>query len=117
LKANKHSILKTRDYLEANKFILNAIRERDYSAKFAIFGAGFYGTLLASLKENNVSCFLDNNIHLQGKSLLGKPIYFPDRCPDEVDTVVFAVNPTKLKEIMDDNVNKFPSNKNLIGML
>ena len=113
----KDSILNTRIYLERNKSILNEIEKKHYGDKFAIFGAGFYGTLLASLKEKKVVCFLDNNIHLQDKNLLGKPVYSPDSCPDEVDTVVFAVNPSKQKEILEDNISKFSPNKKLIGML
>ena len=114
---SKEAILKTQNYLEKNKTTLNEIETKHYGDKFAIFGAGFYGTLLASLKEKKVVCFLDNNVHLQGKNLLGKPVYAPDRCPDEVDTVVFAVNPSKQQEILKDNINKFLPNKKLIGML
>ena len=114
---SKESILNTRNYLEKNKSTLYEIETKQYGDKFAIFGAGFYGTLLASLKEKKVVCFLDNNVHLQGKNLLGKPVYSPDSCPDDVDTVVFAVNPSKQQEILEDNINEFLPNKKLIGML
>ena len=116
-KTKTDPILKTQNFIENNKLTLSAISKKHYGDKFAIFGAGFYGTLLASLKEKNVACFLDNNVHLQDKSLLGKPIYSPNNCPNEIETIVFAVNPGKLQEIIDDNIKKIPPNKSLIGML
>lgn len=117
LRTKTDSILKTQKFIENNKLTLSAISKKDYGERFAVFGAGFYGTLLASLKEKHVECFLDNNIHLQGENLLGKPIYAPDNCPNEIRTIVFAVNPSKLQEILDANIEKFSPGINLIAML
>jgi SAM-dependent methyltransferase len=76
------------------------------SERSAIYGAGFYGTLMATALADlpKVVCFVDRNPHLQGKTLLGKPILPPERLPEEVRVIYVGLNPT----IARAEMNKLP---------
>lgn len=102
----RKQILETNKFLRENTEILAKLKERDYGEKIAVFGAGFYGTLLASVRGQSITCFIDNNPHIQGTHLMGKPVYSLDNLPDNVDTVVFAVNPAKAHHIMAETKHK-----------
>jgi SAM-dependent methyltransferase len=73
----------------------------------AIYGAGFYGTLTATALGNaaNVVCFVDRNPHLQGKTLLDKPVLTPEQLPQDVRVVYVSLNPAIAKTEM----GKLPS--------
>jgi 2-polyprenyl-3-methyl-5-hydroxy-6-metoxy-1,4-benzoquinol methylase len=68
----------------------------------AIYGAGFYGTLTATALANsaNVACFVDRNPHLQGTTLLGKPVLAPEHLPQDVRVVYVSLNPAIAKAEM-----------------
>jgi SAM-dependent methyltransferase len=62
---------------------------------FAVYGAGFYGNFIASslAQSNRISCFVDQNKHLQGSKLNNKPVVSPDNLPTEVTHVLVGMNP------------------------
>lgn len=64
-------------------------------ATLAIYGAGFYATYLTSLLRapERVVQYIDRNQHLQGRSLLGKPIVAPADAAKDVDHLIVALNP------------------------
>lgn len=70
----------------------------------AIYGAGFYGSFLASnlTSLDTVRCFIDQNKFLQGNQLMGRPIISPTNLPDEVKIVYVALNPKHSKKIIQD---------------
>lgn len=70
----------------------------------AIYGAGFYGSFLASNLNSfeQVTCFIDQNPFLQGKVLMGRPIVHPKDLPKEVDVMYVALNPKHSRKIIND---------------
>jgi SAM-dependent methyltransferase len=68
----------------------------------AIYGAGFYGTFTATAlaDPSKVVCFVDRNPHLQGKTLLDKPVLAPEQLPQEVRVVYVSLNPAIAKAEM-----------------
>ena len=49
-------------------------QDRLNDARYAIYGAGFYGTLISGRMAQTPVCFLDRNPHLIGTELNGIPI-------------------------------------------
>ncbi|QVL45625.1 MAG: methyltransferase domain-containing protein [Methylophilaceae bacterium] len=70
----------------------------------AIYGAGFYGSFLASnLNEfDSVKYFLDQNPFLHGTKLMGRPIIHPKELPKEIDVIYVALNPKHSKAIISE---------------
>jgi 2-polyprenyl-3-methyl-5-hydroxy-6-metoxy-1,4-benzoquinol methylase len=81
---------------------INRFELREESSRSAIYGAGFYGTFIFSHMEvpSNVSCFIDQNRHLQGKSVMGIPILAPEDMPLDIDTLYVGLNPKYAKKII-----------------
>jgi SAM-dependent methyltransferase len=69
----------------------------------AIYGAGFYGTFIASclVAPERVACVLDRNPHRQGRLLAGRPIVAPDAMPADVVSVYVGLNPRTARSIID----------------
>ncbi len=69
----------------------------------AIYGAGFYGNLIASLLTDteSITCFIDQNPHLQGSELWGKKVFSPDNLPQNVTHVLVGLNPAKAHTIIE----------------
>ena len=76
--------------------------EKSCNGKSAIYGAGFYGSFVYAALEDpaRVSCFLDNNPHLQGREHLGVPVLKPADCPPSVQDVWIGLNPLHARRIM-----------------
>jgi hypothetical protein len=72
-------------------------------ARRAIYGAGFYGNFIAfALNEPaKVECFIDQNLHLQGRQIHGKPVIAPAALAPEVDTVFIGLNPEQARRIIE----------------
>lgn len=67
---------------------------------FAIYGAGFYGTLIASRLPQKPVCFLDRNPHLQGTEHIGCPVLTPEACPVGVELIFAGLNPDHARRIL-----------------
>ena len=69
----------------------------------AIYGSGVYGNFIATCLADwaPVRCFLDQNPHQQGKTILERPILAPDALPPEVEVVYVGLNPAIAKREMD----------------
>ncbi len=69
----------------------------------AIYGAGFYGTFIASCLDHpdRVECFLDQNPFRQGRTIMGRPIMAPDRLPASVFAIYVGLNPVWARSIID----------------
>ena len=59
---------------------------------FAIYGAGFYGSLVSS-RIGTPEVFVDMNPRLRGTELLGAKIVGPENFPKKIETLVVAINP------------------------
>lgn len=61
----------------------------------AIFGAGFYGTYIASKIMNRTmcKCFLDNNPHLNNALHMGLSVLSPADMPQEIEVLFAGLNP------------------------
>jgi len=70
----------------------------------AIYGAGFYGTFLASnLKSiESVKFFVDQNPFLQGTTLLDRPIISPADLSNDINIMYVALNPKHSEKIIKD---------------
>ena len=67
----------------------------------AIYGAGFYGTLIASRLSELPICFIDRNPHLQGKKHLNRPVIIPEDCPSNIEAIYAGLNPDHAPEILN----------------
>ncbi len=74
---------------------VRAFEQTCHDDAVAIYGAGFYGTFIATQLERPevVVCFLDQNPHRQKQMLLGKPILPPERVPAELHAMYVGLNP------------------------
>jgi len=68
-----------------------------------IYGAGFYGNLIASVvsKPKDIACFVDQNPHLQGTSISGKHVVSPASMAAKVTHIAVGLNPRKAKAIIE----------------
>jgi SAM-dependent methyltransferase len=74
------------------------------AGRCAIYGAGFYGNFIASALKapGRIECFIDQNSHLQGREILGKPIVAPATLDPAIDTVYVGLNPGDARAIVSD---------------
>jgi 2-polyprenyl-3-methyl-5-hydroxy-6-metoxy-1,4-benzoquinol methylase len=82
---------------------LRQLEEEQVEAKApvtAIYGAGFYGALIASRLHRPPLCFLDRNPFLQGEDYLGSPVYAPEDCPATVSRIYAGLNPLNARTIL-----------------
>ena len=76
--------------------------ENASNGESAIYGSGFYGTLIHANLEcpESVNCFLDQNPHRQQQILLEKPILAPEVLPETVRRLYVGLNPRVAREEM-----------------
>jgi SAM-dependent methyltransferase len=69
-------------------------------AAAAVYGAGFYGSFVgSSLRDvGRVRCFVDQNPHLHGTTLLDRPVLAPAQLPPDVGHVLVGLNPRTARE-------------------
>ncbi|WP_349358021.1 methyltransferase domain-containing protein [Stappia sp.] len=82
--------------------------------RVAIYGAGFYGTLIASRLGEKPVCFLDRNPHLQGQTHLGCPVLTPEACPDDIEAIFAGLNPLHARRILPHSESWIPAGARLI---
>jgi len=99
-----NSCLEMADYWQE---AINRIHEYEKNLSstglIAIYGAGFYGNLIASSlnKFNNVICFIDQNKFLQGTCINNRPVLSPEEMNTEVSSVFVGLNPRIAQETID----------------
>ena len=73
-------------------------------APAAIYGAGFYGSVIRTLLGPQVGlcCFIDANPHLQGSTHMGLPVVAPADTPSGIRLVYAGLNPLKARAILED---------------
>lgn len=86
--------------------------------KAAIYGAGFYGTYIASSLTdiNNISCFVDQSPFRQGNKLLSKKIVSPKELPANVSALYLGLNPNTAESIRNEIKGLFSHSVHLISL-
>lgn len=104
-----------REALGGWKRILDGIASDNVNGRrVAIYGAGFYGTLIASRLGEKPACFLDRNPHLQGQEHLGLPVLPPEECPNDIEVVFAGLNPLHARRILSEGEDWIPGNARLV---
>lgn len=83
--------------------IRNISTEMKAEDVYAIYGAGFYGNLIAFLLSNmdQIHCFIDQNPYIQGSEIHGKVVLSPEALPPEITHIIVGLNPYKAQSIID----------------
>ena len=73
-------------------------------APLALHGAGFYGSFVLQQvgADADIPVVLDANPHLQGDTFSGKTVIAPSQLPDEIKTVIVALNPGIARRVVGD---------------
>jgi SAM-dependent methyltransferase len=84
---------------------LRQAEERMDDGGAAIYGAGFYGSWIASAlaKPNHVRCFLDRSPFQQGKLHFGKPVLSPNELPGDVKMIFVGLNPSIARKALSQS--------------
>lgn len=84
---------------------INIIEENLISQKVAIYGSGFYGSLIYSqLKDKNkIICFLDENPFRQKEKLFSLDIKSPHILNEEINEIIVGLNPNNAKDIIQNS--------------
>jgi SAM-dependent methyltransferase len=96
--------------------MINGVKEQVRAAgdgSVAIYGAGFYGALFYGSVADRAICFLDQNPHLQGRTLDGLPVLAPEECPN-VTVVVAALNPIHAHTILTPDAEWLPTGVTIV---
>ncbi|QYX55684.1 methyltransferase domain-containing protein [Roseovarius sp. SCSIO 43702] len=100
--------------LDEWRSILDRIAAKELSAPVAIYGAGFYGSVIAARLNQQLSCFLDRNPFLQGQTHLGVPVLMPENCPADIRSVIAGLNPARARDILGSNIEWMPPGASLV---
>jgi SAM-dependent methyltransferase len=67
-----------------------------------IYGAGFYGNFIASCLHDPraVTCFVDQNPYLQGRSVQGKPVVSPPQLAADISLMYVGLNPAVARSVI-----------------
>lgn len=76
--------------------------EAEHAGTAAVYGAGVYGTFLASClsRLDRLACFIDRSPFKQGRAVMGKPVLAPEALPADVSAVYVGLNPGRAREII-----------------
>lgn len=94
--------------------VLEDLSTQKWQLPVAIYGAGFYGSVLATCSQGQATMFLDRNPYLQGSTHLGLPVMDPDRCPSDIRTVLVGLNPARARDILGDGSPWLPEGARLV---
>lgn len=72
-------------------------------ARVALYGAGFYGSFIASWLKypQRIQHVIDQNSYLQGRMMHGTQVIAPSLLPHEVDTLYVGLNPLNARRIIE----------------
>jgi SAM-dependent methyltransferase len=102
------------DTLSKWKNILNKLVVHKLDGPVAIYGAGFYGSLISTRLRGGVRCFIDKNPYLQDQEHLGLPVYSPNRCPEDIKFVIAGLNPANARNILSNSADWLPKSAEII---
>jgi SAM-dependent methyltransferase len=69
----------------------------------AIYGAGVYGSHIASRIKNHVlfKCFIDSNPHLANITHMGMPVRRPTDMPEDIEIIYAGLNPKIARDVLE----------------
>ncbi len=105
----KNSLQGWQTAVEDLKALSNEISGKDV----AIYGAGFYGSLVAINLGAPAQCFLDRNSYLQKHPHMGLPVLSPENCPTSIAAIVVALNPRIAHSIVSGAESWRPKNASI----
>lgn len=82
---------------------LNKATQKYNHAPSAIFGAGVYGSYIASKIKNStlLKCFLDNSPHLINSKHMGFPVISPHNISEDISVIYAGLNPKIARSVLD----------------
>jgi SAM-dependent methyltransferase len=74
--------------------------------QFAIYGAGFYGNMIAHNIKNRdrIACFIDRNVNIQRTIFEDIPIYRPEELPANISDLIVGLNPSIARDSIESTV-------------
>ena len=79
--------------------------------KYAIYGAGIYGTYIYTKLGKQIKFFIDQNPFLKNKKHYNAKIFNPDFFPKKISKIIVALNPLISKQISFLKINNNFKNK------
>jgi SAM-dependent methyltransferase len=72
--------------------------------KSAIYGAGVYGTFIATTLKNfnRLICFIDQNPLLEGKYVMEKTVNSPSNIPEDIEVIYVGLNPKTARAAIEN---------------
>lgn len=82
--------------------VTSFVAEQAPDRPLAVYGAGFYGSFITACLggTDRISCFVDQNPFLQGRTLFGKPVVAPNDLSAAIDTLLVGLNPAHAERII-----------------
>ncbi|MEJ6707301.1 MAG: hypothetical protein QNK92_00465 [Amylibacter sp.] len=96
--------------------ILKSLRQRRLPEPLGIYGAGFYGSVIATRLTQKAECFIDINPYLQGLGHLNIQVVSTENCPKDVASIFIGLNPKRAREILGENPDWKPKDAALIHL-
>lgn len=100
IRNSKDAVLQMAGYWSDVVGRIQAFEESIDEGALAIYGAGFYGNFMATAMKQpeRVTCFIDQNQHLQNTEIRNRPVFSPENVPFEVQHVLVGMNPQRARE-------------------
>lgn len=90
------------------ELILKQLSMHKLDGPVAIYGAGFYGSMISTRLSGAVICFIDQNPYLKDHEHLGVPVYTPKDCPDNIRFVIAGLNPANARKVLSNSAEWLP---------
>jgi len=94
--------METANYWNALQNKICQFEESVNGQKAAIYGAGVYGSFIATCLKNleDIQCFIDQNPLLYGTKAFNKPIISNNELPTEIKVIYVGLNPKIAKQVV-----------------
>lgn len=100
IRQSKDAVMKMAGYWSDVVDRIRAFETSIEEGALAIYGAGFYGNFIATAMENpeRITCFIDQNLHLQNTHIRSRPVLSPDEIPEGVQHILVGMNPNRARD-------------------
>lgn len=100
IRESKDAVMKMAGYWSDVVGRIQAFEASIDEGALAIYGAGFYGNFIATAMKHpeRITCFIDQNRHLQNTNIRNRPVLSPDNIPAEVQHVLVGMNPQRARD-------------------
>lgn len=99
IRESKDAVMKMAGYWSDVVGRIQAFEASIDEGALAVYGAGFYGNFIATAMKHpeRITCFIDQNRHLQNTNIRNRPVLSPDNIPAEVKHVLVGMNPQRAR--------------------